>query len=215
MRAPGGPGAAIRWGPGRKQAFGAAPGSRSRVWFTVAQGNLSEVFFPAVDRPILHGLRFLVAAPGAPPIDDAVEARHEVRWLEPGVPAFRAVSQHAEYKLQTEFVVDPESSALLLAVTFRPEMPDLRLYVQALAHGVADGYVLQSEPPTLFAHLEGSWVSIVGPFERCSAGYLNSSDLFVDLHDNDGEMTAEYEAAEGGSVTLGAEIGFREGSFQL
>jgi glucoamylase len=168
-----------------------------------------------VDRPILHGLRFLVAALGAPPIDDAVEAQHDVRWLEPGVPAFRAVGQHSEYKLQTDFVVDPQSSALLLAVTFRPEMPDLRLYVQALAHGMADGYVLQSEPPTLFAHLEGSWVSIVGPFKRCSAGYLNSSDLFVDLHDNDGEMTAEYEAAEGGSVALGAEIGFREGSFQL
>src|SRR5438128_1778628 len=106
MRAPGGPGAAIRWGPGRKQAFGAAPG-----------------------------------------------------------PADRSVPR--------------------------------------------------SEPPTLCAHQGGSWVSIVGPFTRGTAGYLNSSDLFVDLHDNDGEMTAEYEAAEAGSVALGAEIGFREGSFQL
>src|SRR5437879_373571 len=162
MRAPGGPGNTTHWGPGRKQAFGAAPGSRSRVWFTVAQGNLSEVFFPAVDQPVLQGLRFLVAAAGAPPIDDASEAHHDVGWLEPGVPAFRAVSQHPEYTLQTEFIVDPESSALLLAVTFRPEMPDLRLFVQATVHGLADGYVLETDPPTLFTHHGGSWVSIVG-----------------------------------------------------
>src|SRR5207237_6452560 len=126
---------------------GAAPGSRSRVWFTVAHGNLSEVFFPAVDRPLLCGLRFLVAASGAPPIDDASDARHEVRWVEPGVPAFRAVSKHAEYTLHKEFVVDPDSNALLLAVTFRPEMPDLRLFLQATVHGTADGYLLGTEPP--------------------------------------------------------------------
>jgi glucoamylase len=188
---------------------------RSRVWFTVALGNLSEVYFPAVDRPVLHGLRFLVAAGGSPPIDDAAEADHEVRWLEPGVPAFRVVSRHAEYTLQKEFVVDPESNALLLAVTFRPEMPDLHLYIQATTHGLADGYVLGTEPPSLFANHEGSWVSVVGPFKRGTVGYLNSSDLFVDLHDNDGVMTAEYGTAEAGSVALGAEIGIREGSFQL
>src|SRR2546427_114684 len=71
MRAPGGPGAAIGWGPGRKQAFGTAPGRQSRVWFTIAQGSLSEVFYPAIDSPALLGLRFLVAAPGSPPVDDA------------------------------------------------------------------------------------------------------------------------------------------------
>ena len=59
MRAPGGPGSAPGWGPGRKQAFGAAPGPRSRVWFTIARGNLSDVFYPAIDRPVPQGLRFL------------------------------------------------------------------------------------------------------------------------------------------------------------
>src|SRR5437588_8026168 len=108
MRAPGGPGAAIRWGPGRKQAFGAAPGPASRVWFTVAQGNLSEVFYPAVDRPLLQGLRFIAAAPGLPPFDDAAESDHTVRWLEPGIPCFQVESEHAEYSLSTEVVADPE-----------------------------------------------------------------------------------------------------------
>lgn len=215
MAAPGAPGAATGWGPGRKQAFGAAPGPRSRVWFTVAQGNLSEVFYPTVDRPILLGLRFLVAAPGAPPIDDATEAEHEVRWVEPGVPAFRISCSHAEYALTNEVVVDPESDALLLAVGFQPEMPDLQLYLQAEPHGPADGYVLEGDPPSLFACVGGDWLAIVGPFARCTAGYRHASDLLVDLHDSDGTMTTAHDRAVGGYVGLGAQIGLRSGAFQL
>ena len=215
MRAPGSPGAAIGWGPGRKQAFGAAPGPRSRVWFTIAEGNLSEVFHPAVDRPALRGLRFLAAAPGSPPVDDATEAQHTVRWIEPGIPCFRVDSRHVEYALTTTFVTDPDDDVLLLSGDFVPEMPDVRLYLQASPHGVADGMVLRRDPPALAARSGEVWMVLVGPFSRCTAGYLQSSDLMVDLHDNDGVMTAEYATAPGGSVALGAELGIASGPFQV
>ena len=215
MRAPGGPGAAPGWGPGRKQGFGAAPGSQSRVWFTLADGNLSEVFFPAVDRPILHGMRFIAAAPGMPPFDDAAESRHTVRWLEPGVPAFLVESEHPEYRLSKEYLVDVDGDAIVMVGQFRPELPDVRLYLQAALHEVGDGLVLEREPPTLAGRQGQLWLALVGPFHRCTVGYLNSSDLFVDLHDGDGVMTAEYDAATRGHVALGAELATRGGTFQL
>src|ERR1700693_4046865 len=71
MEAPGGPGAPPMWGTGRKMAFGAAPGSKSKLWYTLADGALSEVFFPSIDRVALHELRFFASASGAPPADDA------------------------------------------------------------------------------------------------------------------------------------------------
>ena len=215
MRAPGGPGAATGWGPGRKQGFGTSPGRQSRVWFTIADGNLSDVFFPAVDRPALLGLRFLVAAPGSPPVDDAAEAEHEVRWLEPGIPCFEVESRHLEYVLKTTFATDPDSDALVVSGDFKPEMPDVRLYLQASPHGRADAAVLPREPPALIARQEEVWIAIVGPFSRCSVGYLNSSDLLVDLHDNDGAMTVEYQEATDGFVALGAQLGFESGPFHL
>src|SRR3989441_9596443 len=92
------------------------------VWFTIAEGNLSEVFHPAIDRPALLGLRFLVSAPGSPPVDDAAEAEHQVHWLEPGIPCFRVESQHLEYTLTTIFATDPESDVVLISADFRPEM---------------------------------------------------------------------------------------------
>jgi len=215
VRAPGAPGVSPGWGPGRKQGFGAAPGPASRVWFTIAQGNLSEVFYPTLDRPVLHGLRFLVASPGVPPLDDSVDAEHSVRWVQPGLPCFRVESRHAEYSLEAEYLPDPEADALLVSALFRPELPDVRLYLQAAPHDVADAVVLDREPPILIARQGQTWIALVGPFARCSTGYLQSSDLFVDLHDNDGLMTAEYTSAARGHVALGAELGLSGGAFQL
>src|SRR6185312_3677986 len=129
MEAPGGPGAPPMWGPGRKMAFGAAPGPHSKLWYTLVDGNLSEVFFPTLDRPALHELRFFAAASGAPPVDDAADAHHTLTWVSPGVPAFTADSTHHEYRLTKEFFSDPAENAMLITGTFTPELPDVRLFM--------------------------------------------------------------------------------------
>jgi len=194
--------------------LGAAPGPHSHVWFTIADGNLSEVFYPSIDRPILHSLRFIAAAAGMPPFDDG-DSSHDVRWLEPGIPCFTVETRHPEYALTTEFIVDPDGEALLVAGSFRPELPDVRLYLQAVAHDLGDGQVLDREPPGLAVRQGRAWMMLSGPFGRCSAGYLTSSDLLLDLHENAGRMTAEYSTATRGYPALGAELAVPGGPFQL
>jgi glucoamylase len=220
MQAPGGPGAPPRWGPGRKQAFGTSPGVSSKVWFTLANGNLSEVFYPSLDRPALHELRFLVAAPGLSPVDDAVAADHSLRWSKPGVPAIEVFSSHDEYHLSKEYLVDTELQGLLIAGNFNPELPDLRLFLQATPHlnrfGIGnDALVTGSTPPALIVRQGDVHIAICGPFERASAGYVDSSDLFVDLDDNEGEMRAGYAAAGPGNVSVGAQLALHAGAFQV
>ena len=220
MQAPGGPGAPPSWGPGRKQGFGTAPGVRSKVWLTIARGNLSEVFFPQLDRPALHELRFLAAAPGSPPVDDAREAVHEVRWMRPGIPCFRVASVHDEYRLDKEFCCDPDLSAVLISGEYRPELPDVRLFLQASAHvrpGGAgnDAFVLDRDPPVLALRQDDVWIAIVGPFQHALAGYVNSSDVLVDLHDNDGELLGDWTQATAGNAAVGGRLGIPAGSFQL
>lgn len=56
---------------------------------------------------------------------------------------------------------------------------------------------------------------IVGPFSRATVGYYRSSDLQIDLHDGDGNLTYTYERAGPGNVAAGAEIGIRAGAFQI
>src|SRR5260221_1264115 len=220
MEAPGGPGAPPMWGPGRKLAFGAAPGPRSKVWYTLADGSLSEVFFPTLDRVALHELRFFASAPGAPPVDDASDGQHRVTWLAPGIPAFTVDSTHHEYRLTKEFFSDPDENAMLIGATFTPELPDVRLYMQASAHWQPGsegnfGKVLDIHPPALLLRQQDVWIRIVGPFSRATVGYYRSSDLQIDLHDGDGYLTSTYERAGPGNVAAGAEIGIRAGSFQI
>ncbi len=97
-------------------AFGAAPGPRSKLWYTLADGSLSEVFFPTIDRVALHELRFFASAGGAPPVDDATDGQHRVTWLAPGIPACTVDSTHHEYRLSKEIFTDPEENALLMSV---------------------------------------------------------------------------------------------------
>jgi glucoamylase len=200
--------------------FGSAPGSRSKVWFTLADGTLSEVFFPFLDRVALHELRFFVAAGGAPPVDDAADAQHSISWITPGVPAFQVDSTHHEYRLTKEVFSDPEENAILVAATFTPELPDVRLYMQASAHsqpGTEGNFasIIDTHPPALLIRQQEVWICIVGPFSRATAGYYRSSDLQIDLNDGDGRLTYLYDRAGPGNVAVGAEIGIRAGSFQL
>src|ERR1700687_4961714 len=220
MEAPGGPGAPPMWGPGRKMAFGAAPGPRSKLWYTLADGSLSEVFFPFLDRVALHELRCFASAGGAPPVDDAADGQHRISWLSPGVPAFTVDSTHHEYRLSKEYFSDPEENALLIAATFTPELPDVRLYMQATPHGHPGtegtfAQALDPPPPALLIRQQDVWICIVGPFSRASAGYFRSSDVHVDLSDGDGRLTNSYDRAGSGNVSAGAEVCIRAGSFQL
>src|SRR5437764_2017391 len=220
MEAPGGPGAPPMWGPGRKMAFGAAPGPKSKVWYPLADGNRTEAFYPALDRIVMHELRFFASAAGAPPVDDATDGQHVLTWLSPGVPAFTVESTHHEYRLTKEFVSDPDENALIISGTFTPELPDVRLYMQASAHlppGTEGnfGEVLDTHPPALLLRQQDVWVCIVGPFNRATVGYYRSSDVHVELHDADGFMTNQYDRAGPGNVAVGAELGIRSGSFQM
>src|SRR5207302_942326 len=100
------------------------------------------------------------------------------------------------------------------------ELPDLRLYLMATPHVVPgsegnEAEVLALDPPVLLARQGDIHIALVGPFARASAGYRDSSDLWVDLNDSDGAMSATYGRAGPGNVTLGAELALHSGAFQV
>lgn len=220
LEAPGAPGAPPSWGPGRKQGFGTSAGSRAKVWITLADGNLSDTFYPRLDQPLLHELRFIVAAPGYDPVDDAREADHSVRCPQPGVPVYEVFSSHHEYHLTKRFLPGVDVDAVLIAGNFNPELPDLRLFVQVTPHQDPFGprnraEVIDAVSPVLAATAGANHIAVVGPFERGTAGYKQVSDIHVQLHDGEGELSETYIAAGPGNVSLGAELALHAGPFQV
>jgi glucoamylase len=59
--APGAPGAKTVWAPADKQGFGTATGVRSKVWFTLQGGALSEVYYPTLGTPSVRDLELVVS----------------------------------------------------------------------------------------------------------------------------------------------------------
>src|SRR5690242_20305364 len=59
--ATGAPGARHTWAPADKHGFGTATDRRSKVWFTLRQAELTEVYFPDLSTPSLRDLQFVVS----------------------------------------------------------------------------------------------------------------------------------------------------------
>ena len=58
--ASGGPGGAASWTTGNKLAVGASADVDSTVWFTVAKGITSEVFYPRLDVPNMQDMQYII-----------------------------------------------------------------------------------------------------------------------------------------------------------
>jgi glucoamylase len=55
-----GPGGPASWTTGNKLAVGASATADSRVWFTVAKGVTSEIFYPRLDVPNLQDTQYVI-----------------------------------------------------------------------------------------------------------------------------------------------------------
>src|ERR671931_134928 len=58
--APGGPGALSHFDLARKDCLGTARNRTSKVWYTVAGGVLSDVYFPTIDNTNVETLQYVV-----------------------------------------------------------------------------------------------------------------------------------------------------------
>ena len=225
--APGRPGVDPSWSSGAKTAVGTAVALQSRVWFTITEGVLSEVYFPDIDRANLRGLRFLVAGDDFFS-DEQHEAEHNVEFMSPGVPAFRirSVCKKGQYRILKELIADPARAVLLISVAFEPapHRENIRLYLIADPHvgdrGIPNNaWVGQYKSiPMLFAESGGLSLGIASSatFTGMSCGFIGKNDGLTDIRAHK-RMTHFYTEASKGNVSLAAELDWRacKGRFQV
>src|SRR5579863_3466259 len=114
--ATGAPGISPRWTHSAKDVIGTAYSTASRVWFTVSEGVISEVYFPTLDRPQIRDLQYVVT--------DGESFFHDVhRNLEStteylgehglGVRIVNA-DPDGRYRIIMEVIVDPHQATVLI-----------------------------------------------------------------------------------------------------
>jgi glucoamylase len=190
--APGYPGKAADWSPGDKDGFGTAIGALdSKVWYTLNDGALSEVYAPRIDTPSSRDTQLVVTdgATFAEREDQATD--HTVELVDPQALVYRQVNtaKSGRYRITKTYTTDPDRSAVLVDVLF--ESLDGQPYQVYALHDVGLGLNAnddtgRSSDGRLLA-TDGALSSAVvasGGLSDTSSGYLDRSDGWGDLREN-------------------------------
>ena len=214
----GGPGIPPRWTHAAKDGVGTAYSSSSRLWFTIWNGVVTEVYFPTVDRPQLRDLQFLVTDGETFFHEEKRHLRSVTERLSPNVLGYRITNSDPEgrYSLVKEVLSDPHLPCLLVNTTLSGEasfLKRLRLYALCAPHLDMGGWgnnaaVIEiAGRRILTAEKNGIWLALAAtvPFSRLSCGYVGQSDGWTDLA-KDLRMDWEFDQASDGNVALTGEL---------
>lgn len=217
-QAPGHPGIAARWTSSAKTGVGTALGKASRVWFTLSHGILDEVYYSRIDCACTRDMGFLVADGTGWVSDEKRQAQHEVAYPYAGVPYYHLTNTDpgGRYKIEKEFLVDPQRDVVLQRTRFtalQRKLEDYHLYVLLAPHlsnqGAGNTAWLGDTKgqPMLFAQRDNTSLALAcsAPWRKRSAGFVGPSDGWQDITQH-GAMTWEYDRADDGNVALTGEI---------
>lgn len=217
----GAPGAAPCWAPGDKQAVGTALSDASPVWFTIAEGVLTEVYYPRVDIANTRDLQFLLVGDGA---DAFYEERRDtlatVQLADPRSLAWNVSNEERQgrFTIEKQVITDPDRPALVMRcrIALHAERGgrDLRPYLLLAPHLSDRGsdnnaeIVRLGERTLLLANRHDTFLALACslPLLGASAGYSGTSDGWTDLRQHR-RLTWQFSAATNGNVALAAELG--------
>ncbi len=130
--APGAPGQDAQWLSAGKQAVGTSANPESKVWFTLANGVLTEVMYPNVQTANVQMLQFVVVNPKTKKVEtEWDDANHEIKLLRPDSLSFQQINtaKSGEWKITKTYTTDPANNSVLIDVQFQAKTRDLNLYV--------------------------------------------------------------------------------------
>ena len=133
--APGGPGALSHFDLARKDCVGTAQNTRSKVWFTVADGVLSDVYYPTNDNTNNETLQYVVTDGKSFTDLQTRDMTYTVSQPDDRALTCRvtATDKDGRYKLVTDYLTDPKRPTVLMHTRFVPlrgRLSDYALYVR-------------------------------------------------------------------------------------
>jgi glucoamylase len=216
--APGGPGIVPKWTFGAKDAIGTAYAISSRLWYTLANGVVTEVYFPTIDTPQMRDLQFLVSD-GETFFHD--ERRHTVSTTECRESAALGYTvtnsdPQGRYSIEKTIIGDPHLPCLLIHTKFnvaKEWQGRLQLYVLCAPHLQIGGYhnnaqVIHARGRTyLLAYRGDAYLALAANvlMKKMSVGYVGVNDGWTDLSHNF-QLDWEYTSALDGNVAMTGQL---------
>src|SRR5439155_17901148 len=132
-----GPGVLSHFDFARKECLGRARNTTSRVWFTLANGVLSDVYYPTIDNTNVETLQFIVTD-GATFTDlQTRDTTYTVKTLDENGRALdcrvTTTATSGKYRIVSDYLTDPAQNTVVIRARFQPLVGDVdnyKLYVR-------------------------------------------------------------------------------------
>ena len=221
--APGAPGKDAQWASAGKQGIGTSATLKSKVWFTLQGGVLTEVYYPDVTVANVHLLQFVVVNPKTKKVEtERDDAIHKVEVTRSDSLTFRQTNtaKSGEWKITKTYVTDPERDSVLIDVQFQPKNKDLNLYVyydpSLVNNGMHDNATIKLGLTATESFEKGgksSYLHIENPaiksgevvIKEWTTGFYQISDGLEQLKQY-GKIITQYTDAKNGNVVQMAKI---------
>jgi glucoamylase len=199
--APGAPGAATTWSSAAKTGVGASyeayvdgqyrdggpTGAVSRVWFSIADGVLTETMYGLIHQAQIKSLRFVMEIQRGVSIE-GTDTTTRTEYLDvdaagrPLSPAYRVITTDnaGRYEIEKRIFTDPDRNALVLRVSIKATRVDVTPYAVLEPHIANTGGddFGEADATGLYAHQGDVHLALRPsvPFEAASAGFLGETD---------------------------------------
>ncbi len=228
--APGGPGSESYFDLARKDCVGTARNTTSKVWFTVADGVLSDTYWPTIDATNVNTLQYVVTDGKTFTDLQTRDMTYKVVPDPTGMSCTVVASDAAHgYRIVTTYIADPATDAVLMRTTFKgPRGDQLYVRLDPLAGGTggggsqnAGGNSAMIDGNNLLAYNTNTTTNAVNRnyavptymalessngFSSASVGYAGSASDGLTILDADHALTNSYSYAPDGHVTLTAGV---------
>jgi glucoamylase len=128
-QAPGAPGALSHFDQARKDCLGTARNTTSKIWFTVANGVLSDVYAPTVDTTNVETMQYIVSDGSSFTDLQSRDTTYTVAADPTGmICSIDSTSKSHGYELRTIYSTDPARNSVLVHTQYVPLTAAARTY---------------------------------------------------------------------------------------
>src|SRR5690242_18636981 len=130
-----GPGGTAYFDLARKDCLGTAQNNGSKVWFTLANGVLSDVYYPTIDNTNVNTLQYIVSDGSTFTDLQTRDTTYTVRLLNRQALdcEVTATARNGKYRIVTDYLTDPAQNTIVMHVRFEPligRLTNYQLYVR-------------------------------------------------------------------------------------
>lgn len=137
--APDGPGLTSHFAISRKDCLGTARNTTSKVWYSVANGVLSDVSFPTNDNTNNKTLQYVVTDGRSFTDLQQRDTTYVVARRSPLDCVVTSTAKSGNYRIVSEYITDPNRNTVLVRTSIRPLQKHLSLQVYVLYNPLING----------------------------------------------------------------------------